>query len=150
MSGALQPEPASTADNAQPPIESTSNNNATSVPTEATSAPEKSTSTELSESTNTTEPTISTTPPSPPAARLTMTVTSGFYVRSLCHDLGASLSSLGLMASLVRTRQADFELGKNVLEYEDLDKGEEVWGPKVEGMLEAWNEKEEGGEGRGR
>lgn len=71
-----------------------------------------------------------------------MTVTSGFYVRSLCHDLGEAVGSLGLMSSLVRSRQGDFELGKNVLEYEDLTRGEEVWEPKVKAMLEEWQEKE--------
>ncbi|KUJ09995.1 pseudouridine synthase [Mollisia scopiformis] len=74
----------------------------------------------------------------PPAARLRMTVTSGFYVRSLCHDLGAAVGSVALMAELERTRQGDFELGKNVLEYDDLALGEDVWGPKVEAMLEEW------------
>ena len=83
-----------------------------------------------------------------PACRLRMTVASGFYVRSLCHDLGAAVNSLGLMASLVRTRQADFELGKNVLDYEDLPKGEDVWGPKIKEMLTEWNEREEA-DGRG-
>ena len=78
----------------------------------------------------------------PPAARIRMTVTSGFYVRSLCHDLGAAVGSAALMAELERTRQAEFELGKNVLEYEDLRKGEDVWGPKVESMLDEWYEKE--------
>ncbi|QDS77295.1 hypothetical protein FKW77_004433 [Venturia effusa] len=78
----------------------------------------------------------------PPAAVLTMTVSSGFYVRSLCHDLGTAVGSLGLMSTLVRSRQAQFELGKNVLEYEDLSKGEEVWGPKIEAMLKDWQEKE--------
>ena len=85
-------------------------------------------------------------PPCPaPAARLRMTVTSGFYVRSLCHDLGHAVGSLGLMSSLVRTRQADFELGKNVLPYEDLAKGEEVWAKNLEPMLKAWatNEQED-------
>lgn len=77
-----------------------------------------------------------------PACRLRMTVTSGFYVRSLCHDLGAAVGSLGTMASLVRTRQADFELGTNVMWYEDLAQGEEVWGPKVKEMLEEWQAKE--------
>lgn len=77
----------------------------------------------------------------PPAAKLSMTVTSGFYVRSLCHDLGQAVGSLGIMSELVRTRQADFELGKNVLEYEDLRKGEDIWAPKVEKMLEDWQEK---------
>ncbi|KAJ4320077.1 pseudouridine synthase pus4, partial [Neodidymelliopsis sp. IMI 364377] len=54
----------------------------------------------------------------PPAARLRMTVTSGFYVRSLCHDLGLACGSLGLMSSLIRSRQGDYSLGgDNVLEY---------------------------------
>ena len=72
----------------------------------------------------------------PPAARLRMTVTSGFYVRSLCHDLGLACNSLGLMSSLVRSRQGDYELGgENVLEYSDLEKGVGVWEPQVEAML---------------
>jgi len=75
----------------------------------------------------------------PPAVRLRMTVTSGFYVRSLCHDLGEAVGSQAIMAELVRTRQGQFELGKNVLEYEDLAKGEEVWGPKVSKMLDEWS-----------
>ncbi|KAL8825416.1 MAG: hypothetical protein Q9170_007796 [Blastenia crenularia] len=75
----------------------------------------------------------------PPAARLSMTVTSGFYVRSLCHDLGQAVGSLGIMSELVRTRQAQFRLGQNVLAYEDLGKGENVWASKVEHMLEEWN-----------
>lgn len=76
----------------------------------------------------------------PPAVRIRMTVTSGFYVRSLAHDLGTAVGSAALMAELERTRQAEFELGKNVLEYKDLEKGEEVWGPKVEAFLDAWDE----------
>jgi tRNA pseudouridine55 synthase len=74
----------------------------------------------------------------PPAARIRMTVTSGFYVRSLCQDLGEAVGSEAMMAELVRTRQGQFELGKNVLEYSDLEAGEEVWGPKVEAMLDTW------------
>ncbi|OQO14378.1 hypothetical protein B0A48_01254 [Cryoendolithus antarcticus] len=73
-----------------------------------------------------------------PACRIRMTVTSGFYVRSLCHDLGLAVGSLGIMASLIRSRQGDFELGKNVFEYSELAKGETFWGPQVEGMLEEW------------
>ncbi|TVY39404.1 putative tRNA pseudouridine synthase [Lachnellula subtilissima] len=79
--------------------------------------------------------------PGPPAARIRMKVTSGFYVRSLAHDLGAAVGSAALMAELERSRQGEYEVGKNVLEYTDLDKGEEVWGPKVEAMLDAWNHK---------
>jgi tRNA pseudouridine55 synthase len=74
----------------------------------------------------------------PPAARIRMTVTSGFYVRSLCHDLGGAVESQAMMAELIRTRQGEFELGKNVLEYSDLQKGEGVWGKKIEVMLDAW------------
>lgn len=81
-------------------------------------------------------------PSGPPAVKLTMTVTSGFYVRSLAHDLGKALKSCGLMSSLVRTRQADFHLVPDkVLEYRDLDAGEEVWAPKVKRFLEEWEEK---------
>ncbi|KAK2048957.1 pseudouridine synthase [Colletotrichum somersetense] len=78
----------------------------------------------------------------PPAARIRMTVTSGFYVRSFCHDLGAKVNSAGMMAELERSRQGDFEVRTdNCLEYEDLLKGEQVWGPKVTQMLTAWSEK---------
>lgn len=74
----------------------------------------------------------------PPAVKLRMTVTSGFYVRSLSHDLGEAVGSLACMSELVRTRQGDFELRRNVIEYEELDKGEDVWGPQVEKLLEEW------------
>ncbi|KAL8760214.1 MAG: hypothetical protein Q9199_000237 [Rusavskia elegans] len=77
----------------------------------------------------------------PPAARLSMTVTSGFYVRSLCHDLGQEVGSLGIMSELVRTRQADFELGRNVLEYDDLCKAENVWAPLLVQVLDDWQGK---------
>ncbi|KAF2873502.1 pseudouridine synthase-like protein [Massariosphaeria phaeospora] len=77
----------------------------------------------------------------PPAARLRMTVTSGFYVRSLCHDLGLACNSLGLMSALVRSRQGDYELGKNVLEYTDLGQLD-VWEPKVEQYLTEFMDKE--------
>jgi tRNA pseudouridine55 synthase len=67
-----------------------------------------------------------------------MTVTSGFYVRSLCHDLGLACSSLGLMSSLIRSRQGDYTLGTNVLEFSELDKGPEVWEPQVRQQLETF------------
>ncbi|KAG9228967.1 putative tRNA pseudouridine synthase 4 [Amylocarpus encephaloides] len=96
----------------------------------------------ISEPLPTTEPALSPPPAATkgyPACRIRMSVTSGFYVRSLCHDLGAALGSAALMSELQRTRQADYVVGTdNVLEYSDLKKGEEVWGPKVEGMIDAW------------
>lgn len=76
----------------------------------------------------------------PPAAKIRMTVTSGFYVRSFCHDLGAKVGSAAMMAELCRSRQGDFELGgENCLDYEDIIKGEEVWSPRVTRMLENWS-----------
>lgn len=79
---------------------------------------------------------------SPPAARIRMTVSSGFYVRSLCHDLGIALGSWAFMASLVRTRQSDFELGKNVLDWGEFSKGEDVWAPQLEKSLAEWERKQ--------
>ncbi|KAL2048101.1 hypothetical protein N7G274_000012 [Stereocaulon virgatum] len=77
----------------------------------------------------------------PPAVKLRMTVTSGFYVRSLSHDLGEAVGSLACMSALVRTRQGDFELGKNVLEYEVLERGEDVWAPQIQKLLDQWDQK---------
>jgi tRNA pseudouridine55 synthase len=87
----------------------------------------------------TSEPTSQT---HPPAARLRMTVTSGFYVRSLCHDLGLACSSLGLMSSLIRSRQGDYTLNQNVVEFEDFDKGSAVWEPQIQKQLESFMETE--------
>lgn len=87
-------------------------------------------------------PTEASPRPQPPAARIRMTVTSGFYVRSFCHDLGLACNSLGLMSSLIRSRQRDYELGKNVFEYSDLEAGPEVWEPKIQKHLEDFMEKE--------
>ncbi|KAL9617119.1 MAG: hypothetical protein Q9160_008062 [Pyrenula sp. 1 TL-2023] len=120
-----------------------------------------------------------------PAARIRLSVSSGFYVRSFAHDLGQAVGSLALMASLVRSRQAGFELPReckskyledknieasdgaesikedagtrkgdderlSVLEYADFAEGEERWGPKVEAMLKAWNDRETGVNTKGR
>ena len=78
----------------------------------------------------------------PPVASIRMIVSSGFYVRSFCHDLGKAVGSLGIMARLVRITQGDFELGRNVLDYDKLNKGEEVWCPEVERMLRNWSQAE--------
>ncbi|KAE8352991.1 pseudouridine synthase [Aspergillus coremiiformis] len=80
--------------------------------------------------------------PQSAAVKIIMTVSSGFYVRSLAHDLGKAVGSCGLMSELIRTRQAGFELSSDkVLEYGDLEAGEEVWGPKVQQFLEQWETK---------
>ena len=76
----------------------------------------------------------------PPAAKLSMDVGSGFYVRSLCHDLGKAVNSLGLMAALIRTKQGPFSLEANTLLYEDLKAGEEVWSSKIQTAFQEWKE----------
>ncbi|TDZ53624.1 tRNA pseudouridine synthase 4 [Colletotrichum trifolii] len=78
----------------------------------------------------------------PPAARIRMKVTSGFYVRSFCHDLGVKVDSAACMAELERSKQSDFEVRtETCLEYADLLQGQDVWGPKVSKMLADWTEK---------
>ncbi|OAA40324.1 TruB family pseudouridylate synthase containing protein [Metarhizium rileyi] len=94
-------------------------------------------------------PDSSTPPPwndeGPPACKIRLTVSSGYYVRSFCHDLGSKLGSAAIMAELCRVRQSDFTVGgPNTLEYEDLAKGEDVWGPRVADMLARWNGEPEG------
>lgn len=83
-------------------------------------------------------------PPKPQSAavKIKMTVTSGFYVRSLAHDLGKAVGSCAYMSELVRSRQGEFTLDSDkILEYADLEAGEEVWGPKVTKFLAEWEEK---------
>jgi tRNA pseudouridine55 synthase len=74
-----------------------------------------------------------------PAARIRLTTSSGFYVRSFAHDLGVVCGSLALMATLFRSRQAMFDSASS-LAYQDLEGGEEMWAPKLEKMLERWDE----------
>ena len=79
----------------------------------------------------------------PPAAKIILEVSSGFYVRSFCHDLGHKLGSAALMAELVRRKQGSFSLDQDlVLQYDDLLQGEEVWGPKLGGMLRVWTDEQ--------
>jgi tRNA pseudouridine55 synthase len=73
-----------------------------------------------------------------PAARIRVTSSSGFYVRSFAHDLGVACGSQALMATLFRSRQAGFDAA-SALTYEELAGGEAVWGPKLQNMLDSWN-----------
>jgi tRNA pseudouridine55 synthase len=81
-----------------------------------------------------------------PAARIRLTVCSGFYVRSFTHDLGLACNSRSHMAALLRTRQANYTVSDpdsssdlvTALAYAELDAGEEVWAPKLKPQLEAW------------
>jgi tRNA pseudouridine55 synthase len=80
-----------------------------------------------------------------PAAKVQITASSGFYVRSFAYDLGISCKSLAAMAELCRTRQGDYTLAEPApegmipcLTYQELDQGEDVWGPKIARILESW------------
>lgn len=81
-----------------------------------------------------------------PAARIRLRVSSGFYVRSFAHDLGLACASRSHMASLLRTRQADYTTDRDstpevliaALTYGELGAGEEIWAAKLKPQLRAW------------
>jgi tRNA pseudouridine55 synthase len=94
-----------------------------------------------------TAPSFETVPCAAPAARIRLTVSSGFYVRSFCHDLGIACSSYGVMAALLRSCQATFTVAdpapwghSTALTYTDISAGESVWGPKISLQLSKWME----------
>ncbi|OXT09952.1 hypothetical protein B9K06_26895, partial [Bacillus sp. OG2] len=63
-------------------------------------------------------------------------VSSGTYIRSLLSDIGRCVGSSAYMVKLVRWRQAEWELEKNVFEIDDFIKyGEEIWAPVLETVL---------------
>jgi tRNA pseudouridine55 synthase len=147
MSGGLPVEHTATETAIEPGITESTAEKAVEAPVPAEEKPvetvaeaefvEAPTETSNQEPTNDSSP-----PPQPPAARIRMTVTSGFYVRSLCHDLGLACSSLGIMSALIRSRQGDYTLNDNVVEFSDLEKDPEIWEPKVRKQLEDFMEKE--------
>ncbi|KAF9694239.1 hypothetical protein EKO04_008063 [Ascochyta lentis] len=85
-------------------------------------------------------------PAAAPAARVRLTVCSGFYVRSFAHDLGIACQSRSHMATLLRTRQATYTTSEPpessdltiAITYADLDGGEEIWGAKIRPQLRSW------------
>lgn len=85
------------------------------------------------------ERSLVTTTTTSPACKLRMTVSSGFYVRSLCYDLGMKLDSGAYMAELVRTKQGDFGL-ENAIEWEEFREGG-GWEDKVVHILKEEDDK---------
>lgn len=80
-------------------------------------------------------------PASPPAESLpvfhsTATVGSGTYIRSLLSDLGRAVGLSAFMVELIRTKQANWELGKNVFEVSDFSRDSKVWGPVLKKVLD--------------
>ncbi|KAK6505158.1 hypothetical protein TWF481_007079 [Arthrobotrys musiformis] len=77
----------------------------------------------------------------PPVVHLKMTVSRGTYVRSIAHDIGEALGSAATLVALTRSRQGEYELGKNVIAWEDFKPGNDAW---VEQVKESLAESQEG------
>lgn len=67
------------------------------------------------------------------AVELTFSVSSGTYIRTLIHDIGAALGTSAHMTKLTRIQQGEWELNKNVLPLKVFD-GEDSW-PTLETTL---------------
>lgn len=63
-------------------------------------------------------------------------VSSGTYIRSLISDIGRAMGSSAYMVELIRCKQSEWELGKNVFNMEDFEKSEKIWGPVLRKVLE--------------
>lgn len=72
---------------------------------------------------------VQLTPATLPVFHATASVGSGTYIRSLISDLGKAVGSSAHMVELIRTKQSDWELGKNVFTLADFERDSKVWGP---------------------
>lgn len=73
-----------------------------------------------------------------PLLHFDSTVSSGTYIRSLLSDMGRAVGSSSYMVKLVRWKQAEWDLKKNVFEMEDFtDYGEEIWAPVLDKVLKS-------------
>jgi tRNA pseudouridine55 synthase len=72
-----------------------------------------------------------------PMIHFSASVSSGTYIRSLISDIGRALHSSAYMVELIRSKQAEWELGKNVFKIEDFtDRDERIWGPVLKTVLD--------------
>lgn len=72
-----------------------------------------------------------------PMIHLTADVSSGTYIRSLISDFGRALESSAYMVELIRTKQSEWELSKNVFTLEDFtEKDERIWGPVLKKVFD--------------
>lgn len=73
-----------------------------------------------------------------PLIHLTADVSSGTYVRSLVSDYGRALESSAYMVELIRVRQSEWQLGKNVFKISDFEnRDERIWGPVLKKVLDS-------------
>lgn len=72
-----------------------------------------------------------------PVFSLSTTVGLGTYIRSLISDLGRAVELSAHMVYLNRTKQAEYEVGKNTFQVLDfLERDERLWGPVLKRALE--------------
>lgn len=72
-----------------------------------------------------------------PVIGLTTTVGLGTYIRSLISDLGRAVELSAHMVYLNRTKQAEYEVGKNTFQVLDfLNRDERLWGPVLKRALD--------------
>lgn len=72
-----------------------------------------------------------------PLIHFTADVSSGTYIRSLVSDYGRALESSAYMVELIRVKQSNWELGKNVFKIEDFtQKDPRIWGPVLKKVLD--------------
>lgn len=75
-----------------------------------------------------------------PLLHFDATVSSGTYIRSLLSDMGRCVGSTAYMVKLIRWKQAEWELNKNVFEMSDFTNyGEAIWAPVLEKVLNSEN-----------
>ncbi|KAG5418618.1 PUS4 [Candida metapsilosis] len=67
-------------------------------------------------------------------------VSSGTYIRSLISDIGRAMESSAYMVELIRVKQSEWQLNKNVFKMEDFEKNEDVWGPVLKKVLDQGGE----------
>ncbi|CUM46318.1 uncharacterized protein AC631_02461 [Debaryomyces fabryi] len=73
-----------------------------------------------------------------PLIHLTADVSSGTYIRSLVSDYGRALESSAYMVELIRVRQSEWQLGKNVFKISDFEnRDERIWGPVLKRVLDS-------------
>ncbi|ABN68134.2 predicted protein [Scheffersomyces stipitis CBS 6054] len=72
-----------------------------------------------------------------PLIHFTSDVSSGTYIRSLISDYGRALRSSAYMVELIRVRQSEWSLDKNVFKFEDFTENDErIWGPVLKRVLD--------------
>ena len=75
-----------------------------------------------------------------PLLHFESTVSSGTYIRSLLSDIGRCVGSSAYMVDLVRLKQAQWDMSKNVFEMEDFTNyREEIWAPVLQKVLTSDN-----------